>query len=73
MVAVDGELLGQPGKDTLLRSGNDAGLAVHELLRADDVSTKRRTNGLVAQAHAEDGQLARKVFDRGHRDTRLGR
>jgi hypothetical protein len=73
VVAVDRELFRQPGKHALLRGGDDAGLAVHQLLRADDVAAKRRANALVAQAHAQDGQLAGKVLDRSHRDAGLGR
>lgn len=56
-----------------VRGGDDAGFAMHQLLRADDVAAKRRANALVAQAHTQDGQLARKVLDRSHRDASLGR
>jgi hypothetical protein len=69
VVAVHRELRGQPSEHALLRGGDDAGLAVHELLRANDLAAKGRTNALVPQTHAQDGQLAGKVLDGSHRDT----
>ena len=47
VVAVDGELLGQPGKNAFLRGGDDTGLAVHQLLCPNDLAAKGRTNALV--------------------------
>ena len=73
VVAVDRELPWQAGKHALLVGADDAGLAVHLRLRADDGRAKRRANGLVAQAHAQDRQLAGKVPDGGHRHARLAR
>ena len=45
-----------------------AGLAVHHLARTHHITAKRLADGLVAQAHAEDRQLAGEVFDgfKGH-------
>jgi hypothetical protein len=73
VVAVDGELLRQPGEHALLRGGDHAGLAVHQLLGPDDLAAESRANGLVPQADPQDRQLAREMADRRHRDTRLGR
>ena len=73
VVAVDRELLGQSGKHALLRGGDDAGFAVHQLLRPHDVAAKRRADTLVAQAHAQHGHPTGKVPDGRHRNARLGR
>ena len=50
VVAVDGELRGQTGKNTLLRGADHAGLAVHQLLCANDLAAESRAYRLVAQA-----------------------
>ena len=71
MVTVNRELLWQTRKNALLRGGDDAGLTVHQFLRPNDVAAKRRTNRLVTQTHAKNGQLASKVLNSRHRDTRF--
>ena len=73
MVAVDHKLFGQIREHALLRGGDDAGLAMHQLLRPDDVAAKRRTNALMPETNAQDGQLAGKVPNRLDRNTRLCR
>jgi hypothetical protein len=73
VVAVDREALGQLGKHAFLRGLYLAGLAMHELLGSDDFAAKGRTYGLVAQAYAQNRQLARKVPNGCHRDASLGR
>ena len=73
MITVNRELLRQACKHTGLRGGDDAGLAVHELLRANDLATKRCTNALVPQAHAQNRQPARKVANRRDRDACFSR
>ena len=72
MVAVDGEVFGQIGKDALLGGVDDAGLAVHELLGADDAPTKRCAYALVPQAHTQNRQLAREMLDGRDRNACFG-
>jgi len=45
---------------------------VHEFLGTHHRAAQRGADGLVAQAHAEDGQLAGKVLDRCDRDAGFG-
>src|SRR3990167_4984714 len=73
VVAVDRELLRQASKHALLRGRDHAGLAVHQFLCANDLAAQRSTNALMAQANAEDGQLAHEVLNGRNRDTGLGR
>ncbi len=44
---------------------------MHELLGPHDGAAKCSTDGLVAQAHAQNWQLTGKVPDGRHRDARL--
>src|SRR5690606_13872263 len=48
-------------------------LAVHDLLRAHYLAAERGADGLVAEAHAEDGQFPGEVLQYRDRDTCLGR
>ena len=61
VVAVDRELPRQAFKHALLRGADDRGLAVHELLRANDVAAKCRANRLMAQADTQNRQLASRI------------
>ena len=54
VVAGAGHRRGNAGEDGLAVVGDLAGLAVHQLRRADDVAAKGRADGLVPQTHAED-------------------
>src|SRR3989344_1891704 len=72
VVADHGELPGQAGEDALFVGGDDAGLAVHLLAGTDHLAAQGGTDALVAQAHAQDGQLAGKTLQRGHADTGFG-
>ena len=45
---------------------------MHELLGPHDGAAKCSTDGLVAQAHAQNWQLAGKVLNGRHRNARLG-
>src|SRR3990167_2492606 len=69
VVTDHGELLGQTGVDALLVGGDDAGLAVHLFFRTDDAPAHGGADALVAQADAEDGQLASEALERGHADA----
>ena len=73
VVAVDREGFGQPREHALTGGRDLAGLAVHEVLRPNDLAPKRRADRLVAQAHAEDRQPAGACLDRRHRNARFGR
>ena len=44
---------------------------MHQLLRANDVATQRRTNALVTQADAQNRQLAHEVANRRYRNAGL--
>jgi hypothetical protein len=50
-----------------------AGLAVHRLLRADDLGAERVRDALVAQADAEDRDAAGEAADDAVGDARLAR
>ena len=63
VVAIDRELRRQIGEHTFLRGLDNAGFAVHQLLRANDVAAECRTYGLVTEAYPEDRQLAGKVLN----------
>jgi hypothetical protein len=71
VVTVDGELLRQARKHAFLRGGDDTGFAVHQFLSPNDLAAKGRTNALVPQAHAQNGQLAHEVLNRRHRNARF--
>src|SRR6185369_5951005 len=73
VIAVDGEFFGQPGKDAFARRRDDAGLAVHELLRTHDLAAECCPHGLVPEAHAQDRQLAGEMADGVDRNARFGR
>jgi len=72
VVADHGELPGQTGKHTLLVGGDDAGLAMHLLLSADHLAPQGGADALVAQAHAQDGQLAREALQGRHAHAGFG-
>jgi len=42
---------------------------VHDFLGADDLASERLADGLVAQAHAQDGNLASQTTDHFERNT----
>ncbi len=46
------------------------GLAVHQLLRGDDLPAEGLGDGLVSEADAQDRDLARETFDRRKGDAR---
>src|SRR6478672_3481730 len=50
---------------------NGRSLAVHELARVHDASTESLSYALVAEAHAEERNLACEAFDKRHRNARL--
>jgi hypothetical protein len=50
-----------------------AGLAVHDLAGADYIAAKGLADGLMAQAHAQNRQLAGEVLDDVNRDAGFGR
>ena len=73
VVADHREPLGQRRVDAAAVGRDDVGLAVHLPLRADDLAAERRADRLVAEADAEDRQLAGEGPDRVDADARLGR
>ena len=73
VVADDSVRRRQVGEDVRPGMRDAHGLAVHDLLGADDVAAVGGADGLVAQAHAQDRLLAGEGLDDGHRDAGLGR
>src|SRR5712692_5077455 len=71
MVTRRGEALGEVPEDRLPVVDDFAGLAMKEFRRAHDFSAKGGANGLVPQAHAEDGDFSGKPLDYLHGDARL--
>jgi hypothetical protein len=49
------------------------GLAVHQLLGMHDLAAEGRADALVAEADAEQRNLAGELLDRRHRDAGFGR
>ena len=47
--------------------------AMHDLLGADDVATKRCADGLMSQAHAQNRHFAGEALDDVDGDAGLGR
>jgi len=71
MIAHHGEGAGQAGEHALPPVVDLGGLAVHDMPSADDVAAEGLADALVAQADAEDRDLAGEAFDGGQRDTRF--
>jgi hypothetical protein len=69
VVAGGGEGVGEVAEDTLAVMIDRAGFAVEEFGGADDLRTEGRADGLMAQADAENGQLARQPLDQGDGDA----
>src|SRR6185436_9414825 len=64
---------GQPGVDAAAVVAEHVGLAVHQPVGANHLGAERGTDRLVAEADAEDRQLAGEGADRVDADARLGR
>ena len=73
VVADDVEAFGKAPEHTEPVGADRAGLAVHLHLRPHDLAAQRRADRLVAQADAEQRQLAGEVADGLDADARLGR
>src|SRR5258707_15350858 len=71
MVARGGERIRQLAENIFVVVMDLAGFAVKEFGSADDFTTERRANGLMAKAHAEDGKFSRETFDQLHGNTGL--
>src|SRR3972149_5312986 len=67
------ERVGEAAEDAGAVVVDHAGLAVHDLAGAGDGTAERLADRLVAEADAEDGELAREVLDEGHADAGLFR
>lgn len=72
MVAGGGEALGESAEEVFSVVGDGGGLAVHEAVGADDFSSEVLADGLVAEADAEEGDLAGEGFDHGDGDAGFG-
>jgi len=57
----------QPGEHTDILVMNLGCLAVHELLRMHDLAAEGLADTLMPQAHAENRDFARELFNRRHR------
>ena len=73
VIANHREALRQRGVDAAPVVRDLVDLAVHEARRAHDLAAERRADRLVAEADAEDRQLAGEGLDRGDAHARLGR
>ena len=73
VIADHREALRQRGVDAAAVVAQHIGLAVHQAPRADDLAAERRADRLVAEADAEDRQLAGELADRVDADAGLGR
>ncbi len=71
MIAHHGEGAGQAGEYALPPVVDLGGLTVHDVPGADDVSAEGLADALVAQADAQDRDLAGETFDGGQRDARF--
>ncbi len=68
------EAIGEPGEDALAPVADGARLPVHDPVGADDLAAEGLADGLVAEAHPEDGQAPGVAADDLHSDARvLGR
>src|SRR6185369_854033 len=61
----------QATEDGLAIMTHLAGLAMHQVRRADDVTPESRPDGLMSQANAKQRYLAGKMPDQRNRDSRL--
>src|SRR5687768_8032042 len=73
MIARRRKILRHAAKDIGVVVTNRRGLAVHQSRRPNNLSAKILTDGLVAEAHAENRLPARKGLDDVQRDSRLTR
>src|SRR5271169_7242713 len=73
VVARGGERAGQACEYAVAVMVYLRGLAVHQLPGVDDAPSESLAYALVAEAHAENGNLACETLDRLYRDTRLVR
>ena len=73
VVAGHGQWVVQPLKNTCVQVIHRAGFTVHDLPGANDIAAKSLTDGLMPEAHAQNRQLAGKMFNRFKRDARLVR
>ncbi len=71
MVAGGLEWVGQAGEDALVIMEYARGSSVHDFLGTDDLASERLADGLVAQAHTQDGNLARQTADHIERNPGL--
>src|ERR1700681_792491 len=71
MIAGRGEWTGQPFEYAFASMGDGRQFAVHHAAGPDDTPTKRLADGLVPEAHAEDGNFAREALHQRHRDAEL--
>ncbi|MCY1428540.1 hypothetical protein D9M71_444290 [compost metagenome] len=73
MVAGYGQRVVEGGEHAQVAVVDRAGLAVHHLARTHHVTAKGLADGLVAQAHTQDWQLAGKMQDGLDGHARLAR
>ena len=65
------EAIGEPGEDALAPVADGARLPVHDPVGADDLAAEGLADGLVAEAHPEDGQAPGVAADDLHGDPRV--
>ena len=73
VVARRHKILRQILEDRFVVVMNAAGFAVHDLRRADDLPPERVSDGLMAEAHAEDRNLPREAPDHVDANARIFR
>src|SRR5258708_39808310 len=71
MVARGGEGIGKLAENIFVVVVNLARFAMKEFRGADDFSAKRGANGLMAEAHTEDGKFSREALDQLNGNARL--
>ena len=67
------EAVRKAGKDTCTIMANGRGFAMHRAFRARDLAAKGRSNALMAETDAENGNGSRKLADNIERNTGLMR
>src|SRR5271156_3218951 len=71
MVARGNEFLRQTAEYRFAVVLNFTRLAVHDFLRANHIAAERRSNGLMSQTNAEDGNFSSEALNERHADPGL--
>ncbi len=73
MISRRNEGIFHSGKNRLAVMMNFGNFAVYDFRRTDDITPKHLPDGLMPQAHAQDGHFSREMPDHFHGDAGLGR